>query len=129
MKIVSLIARILLGLIFVVFGLNPFLKFLPMVLPPGLAGQYLTVLFQSHIVYVVGAVQVIGGLLLFIKRYVPLGLTFLGPVIVNILCYHLLIDRTGIVLAAIVTVLWFVVFFQYRQSFSGILGSQPVGTP
>jgi putative oxidoreductase len=124
LKIVSWIARILLGLVFVVFGLNPFLKFIPMQMPQGLAGQYLMVLFQSHIVYVVGAVQVIGGLLLFINRYVPLGLTFLGPVIVNILCYHIFIDRAGIPLAAIVTVLWFILFFRYRESFAGILGTQ-----
>ena len=64
MKIVVLIARILLGLIFVVFGLNPFLKYIPMQMPPGTAGQFLTVLFVSHFVYVVGAAQVIGGVLL-----------------------------------------------------------------
>ena len=114
---------------FVVFGLNPFLKFIPMVLPAGLAGQFLTVLFQSHIVYVVGAVQVIGGLLLFINRYVPLGLTLLGPVIVIIICYHVTMDPKGIPLAAIVTVLWFILFFRYRQSFAGILGAQPTEQP
>src|SRR5438270_6746414 len=67
MKIAVLIARILLGLIFVVFGLNPFLKYLPMQMPPGTAGQFLTVLFVSHFVYVVGAAQVIGGVLLLVK--------------------------------------------------------------
>ena len=126
MKIVSWIARILLGLMMVVFGSNPFLKFLPMQLPPGLAGQYLTVLFQSHIVYVVGAVQVIGGLLVFINRYVPLGLTLLGPVIVNILCYHLFMDPKGIGPGILALICWFILFFRYRQSFAGILGTQPV---
>jgi putative oxidoreductase len=120
LKITSLIARILLGLVFVVFGLNPFLKFIPMQLPPGLAGQFLTVLFQSHLVYVVAAVQVIGGLLLLVNRYVPLGLTLLGPVIVIIVCYHVLLDRQGIPLAAFVVILWFILFARYRQYFSGM---------
>jgi putative oxidoreductase len=121
MKIAALIARILLGLIFVVFGLNPFLKYIPMQLPPGLAGQYLSVLFASHLVYVIGAAQVIGGVLLLANRYVPLGLTILAPVILNILAYHLLMDLKGIPLALIATVLWFILFFRYRQNFSGIL--------
>src|SRR5438046_1166535 len=89
MKIAALIARILLGLIFVVFGLNPFLKYIPMQMPPGTAGQFLTVLFVSHFVYVVGAAQVIGGVLLLVSRYVPLALTILGPVIVSILASRL----------------------------------------
>ena len=124
MKIAALIARILLGLIFVVFGLNPFLKFIPMQLPPGLAGQYLSVLFASHLVYVVGVAQVIGGVLLLVNRYVPLGLTILAPVIVNILAYHLLMDLKGIPLALIATLLWFILFFRYRQNFSGILAAR-----
>ena len=120
MKIAALIARILLGLMFVVFGLNPFLKFIPMVLPAGLAGQFLSVLIQSHLVLVIGAVQVIGGLLLLINRYVPLGLTLLGPVIVNIVFYHLLMDRSGLIIAIVVVILWGVAAFRHRQYFSGI---------
>src|SRR6266436_6465274 len=85
MKIAALIARLLLGLIFVVFGLNPFLRFIPATLPPGLAGDFLNVLIQSHYVLFIGAVQVAGGALLLLNRYVPLALTLLGPVIVNIL--------------------------------------------
>jgi putative oxidoreductase len=80
MKIATLIARILLGLMFLVFGLNPFLHFLPAVLPSGLAGQFLNVLLQSHYVLFIGAVQVAGGVLLLVNRYVPLALTLLGPV-------------------------------------------------
>ena len=124
MKIAALIARILLGLIFVVFGLNPFLKFLPMVVPPGMAGQFLTVLFASHFVYVVGAAQVIGGVLLLVNRYVPLGLTILAPVIVNIVSYHLLMDLKGLPLAIIVLVLWCILFFRYKQNFSGLFAAR-----
>lgn len=125
MKIATVIALILLGLVFVVFGLNPFLKFIPMQMPPGTAGQFLTVLFVSHFVYVVGAAQVIGGVLLLINRYVPLALTILGPVIVSILTYHLLMDLKGLPLAIIVTVFWFILFFRYKQNFSGIFTPRP----
>ena len=68
----------------------------------------------------IGAVQALGGALLLINRYVPLALTILGPVIVNILLYHLLLNHEGIGGALIVAVFWFVLFFHYRQHFSGI---------
>src|SRR5690349_12595139 len=121
MRIVALISRLLLGLIFFVFGLNGFLQFMNMgPMPTGLAGQFLGALFQSHYLWVVAALQVIGGLLLLINRFVPLALVLLGPVIVNILLYHLLLNPAGIGLALVATVLWFVVFYAYRQYFSGI---------
>src|SRR5882724_13697529 len=110
MKIVALIARILLGLIFFVSGLNGFFHFFPMgQMPTGLAGQYIGVLMQSHYIYFVAALQVAGGVLLLVGRYVPLGLTLLGPVIVNILLYHLLMDLKGLPMAILVTILWGIV--------------------
>jgi putative oxidoreductase len=121
MRIVALIARILLGLIFFVFGLNGFLHFIPMgPMPAGLAGQYLAVFMQSHYVYFVSAFQVAGGALLLVGRYIPLALTLLGPVIVNILLYHLLMDLRGIPLAIVVTILWGILFYRNRQYFSGL---------
>jgi len=121
MKIAALIARILLGLVFVVFGLNGFLHFIPTgPLPTGLAGQFVTVLFQSHYVLYVSAIQVAGGVLLLVNRYVPLALVLLGPVIVNILLFHLLLNRTGLEIALVVAILWFIVAFRHRQYFSGI---------
>jgi putative oxidoreductase len=121
MKITALIARALLGLIFLVFGLNGFLKFIPMgPLPSGLAGQFLTVLIQSHYVLFVSAVQIAGGVLLLVNRYVPLALTLLGPVIVNILLYHLLLNHAGAAGAIVVTILWGILAFRHRQYFSGL---------
>ena len=121
MKIAALIARILLGLIFVVFGLNGFLNFLNMgPMPTGLAGQFLGALAQSHYLFVVAALQVVGGALLLVNRFVPLALVLLGPVIVNILLYHLLMAPAGILLAIVVTILWVIVFLRHRQYFSGI---------
>jgi uncharacterized membrane protein YphA (DoxX/SURF4 family) len=121
MKVAALIARILLGLIFFVFGLNGFLHFIPMPpMPTGLAGQYTGALMQSHYIVFVAALQVVGGLLLLVGRYVPLGLTLLGPVIVNILLYHMLMDPKGLLMAIIVTILWAIVAYYHRQYFSGL---------
>ena len=121
MKIVILIARLLLGLVFVVFGLNGFLNFLSMgPMPTGLAGQFIGALFLSHYFWVVAGLQVIGGLLLLVNRFVPLALVLLGPVIVNILLYHLFLNPAGIGLAILVTILWFIVFYGHRQYFAGI---------
>ena len=64
--------------------------------------------------------QVAGGALLLIGRYIPLALTLLGPVIVNILLYHLLMDLKGIPMAIVVTILWGIVFYRHRQYFSGL---------
>jgi putative oxidoreductase len=121
MKIAALVARILLGLIFVVLGLNGFLNFLNMgPMPTGLAGQFLGALAQSHYLYVVAGLQVAGGALLLVGRYVPLALVLLGPVIVNILLYHFLMNPSGMLLAIVVTILWAIVFLSHRQYFSGI---------
>ena len=120
MKIAALIARLLLGLVFLVFGLNGFLHFMNGPLPSGVAGQFLGALMQSHFDLVVSAVQLAGGALLLANFYVPLGLVLLGPVIVNIFFYHLLMDRSGLIVAIVVIILWCVVAFRHRQSFSGI---------
>ena len=125
MKIVTLIARILLGLVFLVFGLNGFLNFLNLgPMPTGLAGQFMGALFMSHYYWVVAALQIAGGLLLLVNRFVPLALVLLGPVIVNIICYHVFLNPNGAVPAAVVTVLWFVVFYGKRQYFSGIFAQR-----
>jgi putative oxidoreductase len=116
-----MIARYLLGLVFLVFGLNGFLHFIPMIgLPPGLAGQFLSALIESHYVYFVGALQVAGGALLLVNRYVPFGLTLLGPVIVNIFLFHLLMEHSGLPGAIVVAILWGIVAFRQRQYFSSL---------
>jgi uncharacterized membrane protein YphA (DoxX/SURF4 family) len=120
MKIAALISRLLLGLIFVVFGSNMFLHFIPMPPPSGLAGQFFGALFQSGYIYAVGALQVIGGLLLLIGRFVPVGLVLLGPVIVNILLFHVTMAPQGLPLAIVVAVLFLVVFAWNRPAFAGI---------
>lgn len=124
MKIATIIARSLLGLIFVVFGLNMFLQFIPAPPPPaGLARDFTTTLFVSHYLYVVGAVQVVGGVLLLTGRWVPLGLALLGPVIVNILCFHVLMAPAGLSLAMVVSALALFLLWRHRENFAGLLRS------
>lgn len=120
MKIASIIARYLLGLIFLVFGLNGFLHFIPMPPPKGLAAQFGGAIFVSHYWVVVFGLQVIGGLLLLVNRFVVLALVLLGPVIVNIFFFHALMDPGGIPLALVVVVLWLILAVQYKQYFAGI---------
>jgi uncharacterized membrane protein YphA (DoxX/SURF4 family) len=121
MKILSLIARLLLGLTFVVFGLNGFLNFLSMgPMPSGLAGQFIFALVLSHYFWVIAALQLAGGALLLVNRFVPLGLVLLGPVIVNIVLYHLFLNPSGAAPAVVVVILWLIVFYGHRQHFSGI---------
>jgi putative oxidoreductase len=120
MKIAALISRILLGLLFTVFGLNGFLHFIPMKPPTGLAGQYMGALFVSHYLVVVFLLQLIGGVLLLLNRFVPLALLLLGPVIVNILLFHSFMAPEGLPMALFAMVLWLIVFAGVRQAFTGV---------
>jgi uncharacterized membrane protein YphA (DoxX/SURF4 family) len=122
MKIANVVVRSLLGILFVVFGLNMFLHFIPMPPPPeATARDFMTALFVSHYLYVVGALQVIGGLLLLSGRWAPLGLTLVGPVIVNILCFHAFMAPSGLPLALVVSVLALFLLWYHREHFAGIV--------
>ena len=120
MKILTSVSRFLLGLIFLVFGLNGFLHFIPMPPPSGVAAQFLGSMFVTKYLLFVFAIQLIGGVLLLINRYVPIALTILGPIIVNILLFHGLMNPDGLGLALFVTILWAVVFASVRSAFAGI---------
>ena len=116
MKSASTIARYLSGVIFLVFGLNGFLRFIPLPPPSGVAGQFMGALFVSHYLTLIFALQVIGGVLLLANRYVPLALAILAPVIVNILSFHALMAPSGLPLALFVTVLWALVSVHVRTA-------------
>ncbi len=121
MKIVVLICRILLGLVFLVFGLDKFLHIFPQQPPPpGAAGQFMGALIGTKYIWFVGLCEVIPGILLLINRYVPLGLVIVGPVIVNILLVGILMYQMALGSGIVVAILWFVVFWSHRAAFSGI---------
>ena len=105
MKMASTIARYLLGVVFLTFGLNGFLHFIPMPPPTGIAAQFFGALFVSRLYVVIFLLQIVPAILLLVNRYVPLALTILGPVIFNILCFHIFMSPAGLPLALFVTVL------------------------
>jgi putative oxidoreductase len=122
MKIVTIIARILLALLFLVSGLDKLFHFFPQQpLPPGAAGKFMDALMSTKYLVFIGLCEAVGGILLIINRFVPLALTILGPVIVNILLTGALMDHRGLVPGMVVTVLWFVVFWWHRAAFAKIL--------
>jgi len=124
MKIAALIARNLLGLVFVVFGLNGFLHFIPQPPQTGVAAQFGMVLGAAHYWEPIFALQLIGGLVLLSNRYVPIGLVLLGPIIANILLFHILLDLKGIPPGLVVLLLWLVVFYSVRSAFAGIFAAK-----
>jgi hypothetical protein len=120
MRTVSAIARYLAGVIFLVFGLNGFLHFIPLPPPDGVAGQFMGALFVSHYLTLIFGLQVIAAVLLLANRYVPLALAVLAPVIVNILCFHALMAPSGLPLALFVAVLWALIFVDVRPAFAAL---------
>lgn len=119
-KAAVLTARIVLGLIFTIMGLNGFLLFMPPpAIIPGNAGAFSGALFASHYVYFTAGVQVLAGLLLLVNQYVPLALVVLAGVIANILAFHLTMWPQSIVpFPVLVTVCWFVVAWSMRAQFA-----------
>ena len=120
MKILNKVSRFLLGLIFLIFGLNGFLHFIPMPPPSGVAGQFFGALFVSNYLVLIFGLQVISGALLLVNRFVPLALTILAAIIVNILLFHVLMNPAGLGLAVFAAILWGVVFASVRSAFAGI---------
>ena len=120
MKIVTTISRLVLGLLFTIFGFNGFLHFISTPPPSGVAGQFFGALFVSNYLVPIFALQVISGILLLVNRFVPIALTILGPVIVNILLFHVLMNPAALGPGVLAAILWGVVFASVRSTFVGI---------
>ena len=118
MRTAASIARFVLGLVFLVFGLNGFLNFMPMGPVPALAGQFAAALIQSHYMVVVLTLEILSGVLLLTNSYALLATALIAPVIVNILLFHIFMAPAGLPLAAMVTALWLVSAYPYRALLS-----------
>jgi hypothetical protein len=126
MKYVIPTCRILLGLIFFVFGLNNILHFLKMPpMPPSDAATWSNIMMVHGWMTFVGVIMTIGGLLLLVGRFVPLALTLLAPVIVNILVYHALLMHAGFQIGALAAVLEIVLIIAYFRSFAPLFVPDP----
>jgi putative oxidoreductase len=124
MKTLVLISRLLLGLMFLVFGLNGFLHFIPAPMPTGLAGQYLGALFVSHYLAAVFALELLAGVLLLANRFVRTALTILAPILINIVLFHACMAPAGFAPAVIAVALWSVVFYRERAAFAPLLAAR-----
>ena len=125
MKVVVLVCRILLGLMFFVFGLNDLLHFIHMPLPDGDALTWMGIMGAHHWMNFVGVMMTVAGLLLLVNRFVPLALTLLGPIIVNILLYHALLWPHGAGPAILALVLELVLIAAYFRNFTPLLAVNP----
>ncbi len=127
MKIAVMVSRVLVGVGFLIFGLNILFPFLPQPPPPegSLVAQFLTVMGPTHWMAVVGVFQAVGGLLVLTGRMAPLGLALLAPVLVNILVFHIcLMNGAGILPGAVFSVLELFLLYSYRSYFLPLLTTQ-----
>ncbi|HMF75108.1 MAG TPA: hypothetical protein VK604_05550 [Bryobacteraceae bacterium] len=113
MRIAAVIARILLGVMFFVFGLNGFLQFIPAPPPPGAAGVFVGALFSSHFYVLIFGTQLIAGILLLLNQFVPLALVLLAAVIANILVFHITMQPSGLGPGLLAAILWVILAFRF----------------
>ena len=124
MKKIAFGARILLGLMFLGFGLNGFLQFIKQPPPTGVALQFLGALISSHEIAVVMLIQVVGGVLLLANRFVPLALVLLAPIVVNIVLFHAFMAPSGLPIAVFTAALWVLAASGVREAFRALLKAQ-----
>lgn len=119
------IARVLLGLIFFVFGLNGFLNFIPPPppesMPPKLVAFSQAMMDSGYLMSLVKGTEVVVGLLLLLNRFVPLALVVLAPVVVNIVAVHLVLAPSGLVMALVVLGLQLYLAWVHRAAFRPLL--------
>jgi uncharacterized membrane protein YphA (DoxX/SURF4 family) len=119
------IARILLGLMFLIFGLNGFLNFIPV--PKDIPPDIITVsmaLMKAGYMNVVSVVEILVAVLLLINRFVPLALTLLAPILVGILTFHIAMQPKTIGPGIVVTLLELFLAYSYRKVFCPMLAAK-----
>jgi hypothetical protein len=116
-------ARILMGLLFTVTGLNGFLNFLPQPasMPEGAAAFATAMVKTGYLFHLAMGTQLVAGALLLSNRFVPLALALIAPVIVNIIAFHLFLAPSGIVPGAVALMLELYLAWSYRSAFRPML--------
>lgn len=115
-----LIIRSLLGLAFVVFGLNFFYGFLETPKPQGAAADFMGVIVPTGYLAAVKVLEITGGLLLLSKRFAPLAIIILGPIVVNIVFYDIYLLQAFNPISTAVAALFVFVLIVYRRNFTGV---------
>jgi uncharacterized membrane protein YphA (DoxX/SURF4 family) len=122
-------ARIILGAIFLVFGLNGFMNFMPMPEMPGAAGEFMGALAATGYMFpLIKIVEVVGGLLLLVDRCVPLALALLTPGIVNIAFFHAFLAPAGLPMAGLLVALALYLAWSFRDVYRPMLSPRSVPT-
>ena len=124
-KIAILISRILLGLVFFAAGLFSLLKLGKMNGMPTDATTFMTLMVAHNYTTFIALIMLIGGLLLLVGRFVPIGLVMLAPILVNILLFHILFQAPGIITGIVCTVLEVFLIWVYRLSFRRLFDAAP----
>jgi len=123
MRIVLIVARILLGLLFLVFGLNGLLHFMPNPPEPPAAVAFFGALAGTGYMFaLIFGTQVIGGALLVLGVAVPFALVILAPVIVNIVAFHVFLSPALLPLALVVGALEAILAWHYSAAFAPLFG-------
>jgi uncharacterized membrane protein YphA (DoxX/SURF4 family) len=115
-------ARIFLGLVFTVFGLNFFLHFIPQPPAPPQADAFVAALAASgYLIPLLKTLEVLAGLLLLRNRFVPLALAVLAPIVVNIVGFHLALAPAGLPVALAVLAAELYLAWVHRAAFAPML--------
>ena len=118
------VTRVLLGFVFVLFGLNGFLQFLPQPALPGPAGQFAGALAATGYMFpLIKSTEILGGLALLTGRFTPLGLTVLAPVVVNIALFHFVLTPGSVGMSLFLLVATAYLGWAYRDAFRGMLSA------
>ena len=124
MKVMILIARILMGLLFTVVGFMKVVPMGPMQIPPGDAGAMVSLMMAHKWLVFYGLVEGVSGLLLLSGRFVPLALTLLAGMITNITLFNATLKPKAVPMALVVGVLEIFLVYAYRASFAGIFAAK-----
>lgn len=125
------IARILLGLPLVVFGLNGFLNFIPpptTPMPEGAMAFAGALMKTGYMMQLIGITHLIVGVLLVSNRFVPLALALFAPFMVNSIAFHIFLEHSGLPMAVVFLALELYLAWKYRRAFAPMLAARVTPT-
>jgi len=115
------ILRILLGVSLLIFGANKFIAFIPIFdMAPAAANFMESLNSTGYVLYVVACLEIVIGILLLFKKWVPFALILLAPIVVNILLFHLFLDVSGALVAVFMVTITGVLIYKYWKSYSSL---------
>lgn len=121
-KNVFMVLRILLGLVFLIFGSNKFFHFLPMEMADGPAKDFMMALGATgYMFYLIGAVEVVVGIKFLLNKCVPAGLLLITPIVVNIFLFHVFLDTAGLMMGGAVTLIYAILVYENWGTFKPLL--------